>query len=107
MHRHLLLMLAVGSLAACGTLPPSGEISSAPGVCTLRAIVIVRSNANIRNDSEFVELMDRLGLDVEVIYNMSRNARMVRVRAEGPDEACQEVLNELRLDPRIESANSA
>jgi hypothetical protein len=107
MIRYALFVFALGTQAACTTPAPSSEIRPAAAVCTTRAIVTVRQNAGIRNDSEFVGLMAGAGVNVEVLYNMTRNTRMVRVSALGPDAACRDAINQLRLDPRIESVNGA
>ena len=102
-----MLILGLGSLAACGTPPRPGDTSPVAAECTRRAIVTVRQTSGIHNDAGFNDLTSSLGIEVEVLYNMSRNSRMVRVRAAGPDIACREIMDELRRDPRIESVNEA
>lgn len=103
----VLVALASCSLASCGTPPGKGDLGPAPQECNARAIVTVRPSANIRNDFEFLELMQRIGVEVEIMHSMSRNSRMIRVRAYGNDEVCRDLIDQLRIDPRIESANNA
>jgi hypothetical protein len=56
-----------------------------------------------RNDADLVEIARRVGVNLSVLQSMGRNSRMVVIRENGPPEACENALEELRTDLRIES----
>ncbi len=95
-------------LALAGCAAPSG--AGLPGAqrvgdvrCSLRAVVNLRQGSSIRNDSDLTEVARRLGVNLSVLQSMGRNSRMVVIRENGPQEACEDSLAELRNDLRIES----
>lgn len=102
------LLGACLALVLSGCAAPSGERQ--PGAqrvgdvrCSLRAVVNLRQGSSIRNDSDLIEVARRLGVNLSVLQAMGRNSRMVVIRENGPDAACEDSLSELRNDLRIES----
>lgn len=99
------LLVALGGCAAAG--PSTERLPGAQRVgnttCSLRAVVNIRQGSSIRSDSDLVEIARRLGVTLSVLQSMGRNSRMVVIRENGPPEACENSLAELRNDPRIES----
>lgn len=102
----LLAGCLVMALAGCAA-PPGERLPGAPRVgdvrCSLRAVVNIRQGSSIRSDSDLTEVARRLGVNLSVLQFMGRNARMVVIRENGPQEACEQALSELRTDLNIES----
>lgn len=96
------------ALVLAGCAAPSGERQ--PGAqragevsCSLRALVTLRQGSSIRGDSDLVEIGRRLGVNVSVLQSMGRNSKLIVIRENGPQNACEDSLAELRNDLRIES----
>ena len=99
------LVLALGGCASAlpsKTRVPGSERAS-NATCSLRAVVNIRQGALIRNDAELVDAARRLSVNISVVQSMGRNARMVVFRENGPQALCEEALETLRDDLRIES----
>ena len=90
-----------GTSASTQRLPGAQRVGNP--ACSLRVVVNLRQGPMNRNDTDLVELARRLGVNLNVLQSMSRNAKMVVIRENGPPEACENALEELRTDLRIES----
>lgn len=98
----------ITALAGCaGTGPSAQRLPGAQRVgnpaCSLRAVVNLRQGPFRRNDTDLVEIARRVGVNLNVLQSMGHNAKMVVIRENGPPEACENALEELRTDLRIES----
>ncbi len=99
------LIVALGGCAGASTSPERspGAQRVVPASCSLRAVVNLRQGFSIRSDWDLVELGRRLGVNLSVLQSIGRNSRIVVIRENGPPEACENSLEELRSDLRIES----
>ena len=66
-------------------------------------MVNLRQGPLNRNDTDLVEIARRVGVNLRVLQSFGRNSRMVVIEENGPQEACERSLEELRTDLRIES----
>ncbi|MEQ1580329.1 MAG: hypothetical protein ABL964_07045 [Steroidobacteraceae bacterium] len=78
--------------------PRVGDVS-----CSLRALVTLRQGSSIRSDSDLAEIGRRLGVNMSVLQSMGRNSKLIVIRENGPEAACEDSFAELRNDLRIES----
>jgi hypothetical protein len=95
-------------LVLAGCAAPSGERQAGAQrvgdvSCSLRALVTLRQGSSIRSDSDLAEIGRRLGVNVSVLQSMGRNSKLIVIRENGPQNACEDSLAELRNDLRIES----
>jgi len=102
------ICLALGSLlAACVGTEGSGQRSPSTASrvtsCSERVIVNMRMGMGVRNDFELMEAGRRAGVQIEVLQQMGRGSRMVMIRGMGPQALCESAIEEMGLDPRIES----
>lgn len=99
-------------LAGCTATPspPSGlprtAASSNSSMCSVRATIHLRAGPGMRGDFELMDIARRAGVQMDVMQTISRTTRMVTLRGFGSPTLCEEAIEELRLDPRIESIDT-
>lgn len=101
-------LLAFGGViftGCAGTQQPAQGIPSATRAefCTARVVVNLRTGPGRRSDFELSDMGRRAGVQLDVMQQTGRDSRLVRIRGTGPQALCDQAVEELSLDPRIES----
>lgn len=95
-----ILMFAgcAASLNAPQRPPSAGRMES----CSSRVILNFRQGLAV-SDFDLMAMARRAGVNMEALQQTGRSSRMVMIRGRGPEAVCDAAIEEMSLDPRIES----
>lgn len=95
-------------LTGCADVPPTSQPlpRSMMANCTARIVIHIRPGAILRGDFELIEAGRRAGVAMDIHQTLGYSTRMVTIRGAGMHEVCDEAIERLRRDPRIESIDN-
>lgn len=98
-----LMTCALGGCAGTPGTGQSGPAARGTASCSTRLIVNMRPSMGPGAELELLSVARRVGVRAEVLREMGRGSSMVQISGMGPQALCEAAVEEMSLDPRIES----